>query len=314
MEFIHKPVLLKESIKGLNVKPDGVYIDGTVGGGGHSSEIIKRLSAKGRLLCIDQDEEALTHAQEVIRKINVNGAEVLFVNSNFKTMSEVCKRFAINGVDGILLDIGVSSYQLDNPERGFSYNYEGFLDMRMDISNRLTAEEVVNKWSEAQIKDIIQNYGEERWASRIAAFIVKRREEKPIKTTLDLVDIIKRAIPKGARKEGPHPAKRVFQSIRIAVNDELRVLESVIEQGLDLLKQDGRFCIITFHSLEDRIVKTSFSKICNPCECPSSFPVCICGKNPLARMVYKKPIISSDEELQDNPRSRSAKLRIIQKV
>jgi 16S rRNA (cytosine1402-N4)-methyltransferase len=314
MEFIHKPVLLDECIKGLALKPDGVYIDGTVGGGGHSSKIIEKLSEKGTLICIDQDDEALNHAKEVIVKTNVNGAKVFFAKSNFRNIEEVCKQFEIIGVDGVLLDIGVSSYQLDNPERGFSYNHDAPLDMRMDLSNTLTAEEIVNQWPEAKIKEIIQSYGEERWASRIASFIVNRREEKSIYTTLDLVDIIKRAIPKGARKEGPHPAKRVFQSIRIAVNDELRVLELVIKNGMNILKQDGRFCIITFHSLEDRIVKTSFSKLINPCQCPRSFPICICGKIPLAKMVHKKPIISSDKELEDNPRSRSAKLRIVEKI
>lgn len=314
MEFIHKPVLYEECLNGLDIKPEGVYLDGTVGGGGHSSGIVERLNNDGTLVCIDQDEEALQVAKDKIAIKNTKDASLLFVNSNFCNIKEACNGVGVKGLDGILLDIGVSSYQLDNPERGFSYNNDAELDMRMDRNSELTAYEIVNNWTKVKIKKTIEDFGEERWADRIAEFIVNRRDETPIKTTFELVDVIKAAIPAAARRDGPHPAKRTFQAIRIAVNDELGVLEKVIESGIELLNSGGRFCIITFHSLEDRIVKNMFAKLANPCTCHRSFPVCICGKKPLVKVISRKPIISSSEELDENPRARSAKLRIAQKV
>lgn len=314
MEFLHKPVLYEACLEGLNIKPEGVYLDGTVGGGGHASGIIQKLNHQGRLICLDQDEEALKAAKEKIESKNTKEASLLFVKSNFSHLSEVLRQNNISSVDGILLDIGVSSYQLDNPARGFSYNYNAPLDMRMDKQQALTAFDVVNRWTKAQIKDVIEAYGEEKWADRIAEFISKRREDKPIETTFELVETIKAAIPAAARREGPHPAKRTFQAIRIAVNDELGVLTKVIEEACGVLNQGGRFCIITFHSLEDRIVKNGFAKLANPCDCPKSFPVCICNKRPSLKLVTKKPSVACESELEQNPRSRSAKLRIAEKI
>lgn len=313
MEFHHSPVLLKEVIEKLNIKPDGIYIDGTIGGAGHSLEIYKRLNSKGILIGLDQDEFAVKTSE--IRLKSAGGqAGIILVNTNFKNIKDVCFENNIKGVDGILLDLGVSSHQLDEGERGFSYKKDAPLDMRMDRRGRLTAKILVNEYSKEQLSEIIQNYGEERWAKRIAEFIVDAREKKPIESTGELVDIIKAAIPKGARREGPHPAKRTFQALRIAVNDELGVLEKAVSDGIELLKPGGRFCIISFHSLEDRIVKNTFYNRAKPCTCPPEFPVCICGKKPLVKIIGKKTIIPSKEEIEKNPRARSSKLRVVEKI
>lgn len=313
MEFDHKPVLLEECIANLDIKPDGVYIDGTLGGAGHSSEILQRLGEGGALIGLDQDEFALETSR---KRLTDSGeqARIILVNTNFKNMKEVCKEKNIESVDGILLDLGVSSHQLDEAERGFSYNKNAPLDMRMDRRQELNAKTLVNEYSREEIRDIIRDFGEERWASRIAEFIVEARKEKVIETTEELVDIIKAAVPSSARREGPHPAKRTFQALRIAVNDELGILSKTIDDGAELLKPGGRFCIITFHSLEDRIVKNEFNKKVNPCTCPGEFPVCVCGKKPSARNITRKPIVPSQKELNDNPRSRSAKLRVLEKI
>ncbi len=289
MEFRHKPVLLEECIYYLNIKPDGIYVDGTIGGAGHSLEIYRRLGSKGLLIGIDQDSAAIEASRQKLEN-EPHKAKFVLVKSNFSRIREVCLNIGVDKVDGILLDIGVSSYQLDEAERGFSYQKDAPLDMRMDRTQKLTAEEIVNEYSEEEIKDIIQKYGEEKWASRIASFIVKARKAGRIRTTGQLVDIIKSAIPNSARREGPHPAKRTFQALRIAVNDELGVLEKAIEDSISLLRTGGRFCIITFHSLEDRIVKDGFNKLVNPCTCPPDFPVCVCGKTPQAKHVTKKPV------------------------
>ncbi len=346
MSFQHKPVLLKECIEGLNIKPNGIYVDGTIGGAGHSAEILKRLGSGGLLIGLDQDEEAVRASTERLekygRQIGIEYIENVYthtkdenkqitkeenylstkeeapyfmvVKTNFENVKEVLENAGINAVDGILLDIGVSSHQLDEAERGFSYMNDAFLDMRMDRENELSAFHVVNKYSEKELCAVIRNYGEEKWASRIANFIVEYRGKKPIETTFQLVDIIKAAIPKGAREEGQHPAKRTFQAIRIEVNRELKVLENVIDEAVPLLNKGGRLCIITFHSLEDRIVKTKFQNMIDPCTCPRDFPVCVCGRVPTVKAVTRKPIISTKEELSDNPRARSAKLRIVEKI
>jgi 16S rRNA (cytosine1402-N4)-methyltransferase len=313
MEFEHKPVLFEECIENLAIKPDGVYIDGTLGGAGHSSRIYQQLSEKGTLIGLDQDGFALETSKKRLQAQNGKGS-LIFSNTNFINIRNVCDENKIEAVDGILLDLGVSSHQLDEGERGFSYNKDAPLDMRMDRRQDFTAETIVNEYSKDEIKKIIRDFGEEKWAARIAEFIVKRRNEKKIETTGELVEIIKAAIPSSARREGPHPAKRTFQSFRIAVNDELGILSRTIEDGVGLLKPGGRFCIITFHSLEDRIVKNEFNKHMNPCTCPSSFPVCVCGKVKTAQAVHRKPITPTEEELEANPRSRSAKLRVIEKV
>lgn len=308
MEFQHVSVLLQECIDGLAIRPDGIYVDGTTGGGGHSLEIVKRLTT-GRLICIDQDLDA--HAAAKIRLAEYLD-KITFVHDNFGNIGQILDGLGIAQIDGMLMDIGVSSYQLDEAERGFSYQHDAPLDMRMDESKPFSAYDVVNTYSEADLNRIIYTYGEERWAKRIAQFIVKQRELAPIQTTGELVDVIKKAIPKGARKDGPHPAKRTFQAIRIEVNAELEVLENAIAQAAQRLTAGGRLCIITFHSLEDRIVKEAFRKQENPCVCPPEFPVCVCGKKPKGKIVTRKPIIPSPQELQQNPRSRSAKLRILE--
>ncbi len=312
MEFAHRPVLLNECIDSLNIDKDGTYIDGTLGGAGHSSEIIKRLD-KGTLIGIDQDQTAIEVAGERLGRLK-RDAGMILISGNFRNIRQLVTQQGIEAVDGILLDIGVSSYQLDEAERGFSYQQDAPLDMRMDRSRGLDAAEIVNTYDEKTIKKIISEYGEENWAARIAAFITEARKEKRLETTGQLVDIIKAAIPAQARREGPHPAKRTFQALRIAVNDELAALEDAIEGAVGLLKPGGRLSIITFHSLEDRIVKNEFQRREKPCTCPSSFPVCICGKKPELKVLIRKPILPSEMEVAENPRSRSAKLRTAVKL
>ncbi len=312
MEFEHRPVLLNECIDSLNIDKDGTYIDGTLGGAGHSSEIIKRLD-KGTLIGIDQDQTAIEVAGERLGKLK-HDAGLILISGNFRNMGQLVTQQGIEAVDGILLDIGVSSHQLDEAERGFSYQQDAPLDMRMDRSRGLDAAEIVNTYDEKEIKKIISDYGEENWAARIAAFITEARKEKRIETTGQLVEIIKAAIPAQARREGPHPAKRTFQALRIAVNDELAALEDAIEGAMGLLKPGGRLSIITFHSLEDRIVKNEFQRREKPCTCPPSFPVCICGKKPTLKVLTRKPILPSEKEVEENPRSRSAKLRTAVKL
>lgn len=313
MEFKHKSVLLDECIKYLNINPDGIYIDGTIGGAGHSSEIYKRLGEKGCLIGLDQDSFAVETSTRRLVDIK-SRADFKVVNTNFKNIRSTCEDLEISKVDGILLDLGVSSHQLDEASRGFSYQHDAPLDMRMDTKSMLSAYQVVNSYTEQEIYRIIRDYGEEKWASRIAKFIVEARQTKPVETTYDLVDIIKRAVPSSARRDGPHPAKRTFQAIRIAVNNELGILNDTIEDCVELLKSGGRLCIITFHSLEDRIVKLQFNKMVNPCTCPPTFPACVCGKKPKAVLVNKKPIISGEQELEENPRARSAKLRVLERI
>lgn len=313
MEFNHKPVLLEECLENLNIKPDGTYIDGTLGGAGHASRIYQKLGSQGTLLGFDQDAFALETSGKRLKALD-GQARLILVNTNFRHIHEVCREQGIEGVDGILMDLGVSSHQLDEAERGFSYQKEAPLDMRMDRSSHLTAEIIINEYTEEDIKEIIREYGEEKWAARIASFIVKERTKKRIRTTLELVDIIKAAIPSAARREGPHPAKRTFQAIRIAVNNELRILPEAINGAVEVLRPGGRLCIITFHSLEDRIVKNEFQAKVNPCTCPPEFPICVCGKEKQAVHISRKPIPPSEEEVEANPRARSAKLRVIEKL
>ena len=310
MEFHHISVLLNECIDNLNITPDGIYVDGTMGGGGHSLEIAKRLTT-GRLICIDQDPNAHEAAGKRLAEYK---DRITFVRDNFGNIANILDSLGIEKIDGMLLDIGVSSHQLDEAERGFSYQQDAPLDMRMNPDRPFSAYDVVNGYDEDELDRVIFTYGEERWARRIAQFIVKEREVKPIETTGELVDIIKKAVPKGARKDGPHPAKRTFQAIRIEVNGELEVLQRAIDDVAARLAVGGRLCIITFHSLEDRIVKEAFRKQENPCICPPQFPVCVCGKKPLGRVITRKPILPSKEELEENPRSRSAKLRVLEGV
>ena len=309
-EFHHVSVLLQECIDGLNIKPDGIYVDGTLGGAGHSGQIAKRLTT-GRLIGIDRDPIALSVAKERLAPYEKN---VTLVHSNFCEIAQVLNDLDISGVDGILLDLGVSSPQLDDGERGFSYMTDAPLDMRMNSQDTLNAEIVVNTWSEEELRRILYTYGEERYAPRIAEAICRRREEKPIKTTLELVDIIRGAMPAAALREKQHPAKRSFQAIRIAVNDELGSVEKVMEDAIPLLNPGGRLAVITFHSLEDRIVKTAMAAASKGCTCPPSFPVCVCGKKPQVKLISRKPIVASAEELEENPRSRSAKLRVCEKL
>ena len=311
MEFKHVSVLFDECMEGLNIKPDGIYVDGTLGGGGHSSGICEKLGPNGTLIGIDRDQDALNAASKRLEKYNCNK---IFVQSNYSDIASVLEDLEIDEIDGALLDLGVSSFQLDNPERGFSYMNDAPLDMRMSQSDSFTAADVVNDYDKKELTNIISKYGEERWASRIADFIVKAREDKPLESTFELVDVIKAAIPASARRTGPHPAKRTFQAIRIEVNDELGQLERAVEEFCDVLAPKGRLCIITFHSLEDRIVKDIFNQRANPCTCPKEFPVCVCGKKADIKKVTGKPIVSSEEELEANPRARSAKLRVAQKI
>ena len=305
MEFIHKSVLLDECIDSLNIKPEGIYVDGTLGGAGHSLEIVKRLDG-GKLEAFDQDMDAIENARI---KLAEYMDRVILIHSNFENLGEKLDENGITGIDGLLLDLGVSSYQLDTPERGFSYMHDAPLDMRMDKSLTESAWDIINRYSEAELSDIIRNYGEENWHARIAAFIVERRREKPIETTFELVDIIKAAVPRKARDENLHPAKRTFQAIRIAVNRELDVIEKVIREATEKMNRGGVIAIITFHSLEDRIVKNVFRDLSAGCICPPEFPVCTCNTVAKLKLLTKKPIISSKEELEENPRARSAKLR-----
>ena len=308
--FHHVSVLLEECLEGLNIKPDGIYIDGTLGGAGHSSRIVSRLTT-GKLIGIDRDPVALQAAEE---RLEPYKDRVTLVHSNFSEMAQVVKNLGLSGVDGILLDLGVSSPQLDDGERGFSYMADAPLDMRMDSQDALSAYTVVNSWSQEELKRILFDYGEERYAPRIAAAICRRREEAPIRTTLELVDIIRSAMPAQALREKQHPAKRSFQAIRIAVNDELGSVEKAMQKAIPLLNPGGRLAVITFHSLEDRIVKNAMTEASKGCTCPPSFPVCICGKKPMVKLISRKPIVASDEELEANPRSRSAKLRVCEKL
>lgn len=310
MEFKHVSVLLQETVDGLQVKPTGIYVDGTLGGGGHSYEICKRLDSEGRLIGIDQDAEALEAAKKRLEEFS---DRTTFVKSNYEQMREVLAELAIDKVDGIVLDLGVSSYQLDNAERGFSYMEDAPLDMRMDREQRLSARDIVNEYPQEELFRIIKEYGEERYARSIARNICKRREDKPIETTFELVDIIRASIPAKARNGKGHPAKRTFQAIRIECNRELEVLREALDTMVDLLRDGGRISIITFHSLEDRMVKTSFRQFENPCTCPPNFPVCVCGKKSKGKVITRKPILPSEEELEHNTRSKSAKLRVFEK-
>ncbi len=311
MEFSHVPVLLEECIDGLNIKPDGIYVDGTLGGAGHSSEICKRLSPNGMLIGIDRDEEALRVSSKRLEEFDCKKA---FVHGNYSDIKNILRELDIEEIDGALLDLGVSSYQLDNPERGFSYMNDAALDMRMDRSEGMTAYDIVNEYSKDELYRIIKSYGEERWASRIADFIVKARREKPIETTFELVEIIKAAVPASARRNGPHPAKRTFQAIRIEVNDELGGVKRAVDDFIDVLAPKGRLAIISFHSLEDRIVKDAYSERENPCVCPPEIPICVCGKKPEIKKINKKPIVPSESQEDENPRARSAKLRVCEKL
>ncbi|MCI6693123.1 MULTISPECIES: 16S rRNA (cytosine(1402)-N(4))-methyltransferase RsmH [unclassified Clostridium] len=310
MEFKHVSVLLNECIEGLNIKDNGIYVDGTLGGGGHSSEILKNLSDKGLLIGIDQDRDALKAASARLQ----NYKNVKYVHNNFYNVDSILNELGIEKIDGMLMDLGVSSYQLDTGDRGFSYMQDAPLDMRMNRDNLLSAYEVVNNYDEEELYRIIRDYGEEKFAKRIARFIVEKREEKNIETTLELVEIIKAAIPAKARREGPHPAKRTFQAIRIEVNSELSILNKAIEDGVNRLNKGGRMAIITFHSLEDRIVKLKFKELATACTCPKEFPICICGGKAKVKIISRKAIEPSKEEVDENPRSRSAKLRVIERI
>ena len=309
-EFYHVSVLLDECIQALNIKPDGIYVDGTLGGAGHSSQIAARLTT-GRLIGIDRDPKALKAASE---RLAPYADRVTLVHSNFSQLDEVLENLSIEGVDGILLDLGVSSPQLDEAERGFSYMADAPLDMRMNSEDSLTAHEVVNTWPREELRRILYEYGEERYAPQIAAAIDRRRAEKPIETTLVLVDVIRSAMPPAALREQQHPAKRSFQAIRIAVNDELGAVGRVLEVAVPKLNKKGRLAIITFHSLEDRLVKNGMAANAKGCTCPPNFPVCICGNKPKVKLISKKPIVSGPEELERNPRARSAKLRVCEKL
>lgn len=310
MEFKHVSVLLNETINELNIKKDGIYVDCTLGGAGHSSEILKRLSENGRLIGIDQDTDAINAAKEKLKEYN----NVTYVHDNFHNIKNILNELNIEKVDGILMDLGVSSYQLDKPERGFSYMHDAPLDMRMNKDSNFSAFDVVNGYDEDKLYHVIRNYGEEKFAKRIAQFIISKRQEGNINSTFELVEIIKRAIPAKFRRNGPHPAKRTFQAIRIEVNGELEILNSTIEDGVDKLSEGGRMCIITFHSLEDRIVKNKFKELKNPCICPPDIPMCVCGRQPKIEIITRKPIEPSENEISVNPRSRSAKLRVAEKI
>ena len=309
-EFHHVSVLLQECLDGLNIRPDGIYVDGTLGGAGHSSQIAARLTT-GRLIGIDRDPVALKAAGE---RLKPYGDRVTLVHSNFCEIASVLRDLGISGVDGILMDLGVSSPQLDDAARGFSYMADAPLDMRMNGEDHMTARDVVNSWSYEELRRILFDYGEERYAPQIAGAICRRRESAPIETTLELVDIIRSAMPPAALREKQHPAKRSFQAIRIAVNDELGSVEKVMVDAIPCLNPGGRLAIITFHSLEDRIVKNGMANAARGCTCPPNFPVCVCGNKPKVKLISRKPIVAGDEELESNPRSRSAKLRVCEKL
>ena len=310
MEFKHTSVLLEETVDGLNIKPDGIYVDGTLGGGGHAYEVCARLSSKGRFIGIDQDEAAIEAASIRLRDF---GERVTIVRSNYCDMKLRLQELGIDKVDGIVLDLGVSSYQLDTAERGFSYRVDAPLDMRMDRRQKMTARDIVNDYSEMDLFRIIRDYGEDKFAKNIAKHIVMEREKGPIETTGQLIEIIKRAIPMKFQKTAGHPAKRTFQAIRIELNRELEVLRESLDDMIELLNEDGRICIITFHSLEDRIVKSIFKRNEDPCTCPSHFPVCVCGNISKGKVITRKPILPSEEEQEINSRSKSAKLRIFER-
>ncbi|MGN0412434.1 MAG: 16S rRNA (cytosine(1402)-N(4))-methyltransferase RsmH [Lachnospiraceae bacterium] len=311
MIFKHYSVLMDETIENLNIKPDGIYLDGTLGGGGHSEAILKRLSPKGRLIGIDQDDAAIAAASE---RLSVFGDRVTILRNNYRNARTALEQIGITKVDGIVLDLGVSSYQLDNEERGFSYRYDTDLDMRMDRRQSLTAKDIVNEYSEMELFHIIKDYGEDQFAKNIAKHIVKAREKKKLETTFELNEIIKAAIPAKMRAVGGHPSKRTFQAIRIECNKELEVLKDSLDEMIDMLSPGGRFCIITFHSLEDRIVKAAFRRNENPCICPPEFPVCTCGKKSKGKVISRKPILPSAKELEENSRSKSAKLRVFERA
>ncbi len=308
-EFTHRPVLLWKCIEALNIRPEGIYLDGTLGRAGHSREIAKRLTT-GRLLCVDRDQAALEEARE---RLAPWLDRVTLVHSNFERLGEILDSLSLPAADGMLFDLGVSSPQLDDGSRGFSYMHDAPLDMRMDQDEGLTAADIVNGWSREELRRILSQYGEERYAPQIAGAIVRRREDKPIATTFDLVEIIKSAMPGKALREKQHPAKRTFQAIRIAVNDELGCVERMLQRAVPRLNPGGRLAVITFHSLEDRAVKAALAGFARGCTCPPDFPVCICGKTPDVRLIHKKPILPSREELEENPRARSAKLRVAEK-
>lgn len=310
MAFEHTSVLLEETIEGLNIKPEGIYVDGTLGGGGHSYEIASRLSGGGRLIGIDQDEAAILAAGKRLEDFK---DRVTIVRSNYRNTKEVLSSLKITKIDGMMLDLGVSSYQLDTKERGFSYRFDTPLDMRMDLRQSFSARDIVNEYDERELFRIIRDYGEDKFARNIAKHIVMARQMKPIETTGELNEIIKAAIPARMRAEGGHPSKRTFQAVRIECNRELEVLKESLEELIELLNPGGRLCVITFHSLEDRIVKTAFKNAENPCTCPPNFPVCVCGKKSKGRVITGKPILPSEEELSENSRSKSAKLRIFEK-
>ena len=311
MDFKHVSVLLNETIDGLNINPDGIYVDGTLGGGGHSYEICKRLSDKGRLIGIDQDGEALEAARERLKEFE---DKITLVRSNYCEIDTILKDLGIEKVDGIVLDLGVSSYQLDNLERGFSYKSDAPLDMRMDQRQKMTARDIVNEYSESELYRVIRDYGEDKFAKNIAKHIVAERRKNPIETTGQLNEIISHAIPMKFRKTSGHPSKRTFQAIRIELNHELDVLRESLDDMIEMLNPGGRICIITFHSLEDRIVKSAFRKNENPCTCPSHFPVCVCGKISKGKVITRKPILPSEAETESNSRSKSAKLRIFERA
>lgn len=311
MEFYHVPVLARQCIEALAIRPDGVYADGTTGGGGHSRLIAEQLNEKGRLICIDRDDAALTAARA---RLTGFACHIDFVKSNFMDMDQVFESLGVSAVNGILLDLGVSSHQLDTPERGFSYQNDAPLDMRMDRAQNLTAREVVNGYSEERLREIIGSYGEERYAGRIAAAIAARRERQPIETTAELSDIVRSAMPSAARREKQHPAKRTFQAIRIEVNGELSAVQTALDKAAPCLSTGGRLAVISFHSLEDRIVKQTFANLARGCVCPKEFPVCVCGRKPQVRLIGKGGVTASEDELRDNPRARSARLRTAEKL
>lgn len=310
MNFEHKSVLLEECIENLQIKPNGIYVDGTLGGAGHSIEIVKKLN-EGKLIAFDQDQDAIENAKTILAD---HWDKVILIHSNFKDLKEKILKRGVNQIDGLLLDLGVSSYQLDTAERGFSYMQDAPLDMRMNAEQDFSAYNVVNSYSKEDLSKIIKEYGEENWHARIAEFIVEKRKEKPIETTLELVDVIRAAVPKKARDENLHPAKRTFQAIRIEVNGELEIIENTIKDAVSIMNKGGVLAIITFHSLEDRIVKNCFKELSKDCTCPPEFPICVCDHKALVKIVNRKPILASKEELEENPRSRSAKLRCAMRI